>query len=198
MAQVATLPSRRASEEERNALALQWGGLPRFVLRKWFGHIKPQTPEFEDMEQEGHIALLRAAELWDETRGIEFKTYACWVLCDQIKKARQRKSRSVAASMRLDPKNIDSDGRRMARECVEPEAPRKENDSTEFRDYHAHVKRRMLDVLTHRERDMVEMHCMGLSHRQISAIYGITHQRAQQLVAQSLQMVRERFRRKPA
>jgi RNA polymerase sigma factor (sigma-70 family) len=66
---------------ERNALAAQWAWLPRRVLADLFRR-QPGLEAAagrhgrEDLEQEGQLALLRAAELWDPARGTPFPSYA--------------------------------------------------------------------------------------------------------------------------
>jgi RNA polymerase sigma factor (sigma-70 family) len=71
------LPSRR-SLEERNALIVQWQYLPRHVAKALIrkGHAGVCRMGLEDAADAGMFGLIRAAELWDEARGVLFKTYA--------------------------------------------------------------------------------------------------------------------------
>jgi RNA polymerase nonessential primary-like sigma factor len=62
----------RRSIAERNALVEQWIGLASFVARRI--SVSRLTPD--EMLRAGEDGLLRAAELWDETRGVRFNTYA--------------------------------------------------------------------------------------------------------------------------
>lgn len=71
------LPSRR-SLSERNALIVEWQYLPRWVAKQCIkkGHPGVTRMGLEDAADAGMFGLIRAAELWDERRGILFKTYA--------------------------------------------------------------------------------------------------------------------------
>lgn len=68
-------PSRR-SVEERNALVVANRGLVSVVLRKLHPDQLARLGGWDDAFQIGLLGLIRAAELYDETRGIEFTTYA--------------------------------------------------------------------------------------------------------------------------
>jgi RNA polymerase sigma factor (sigma-70 family) len=68
----------RRSREERDALVLQWKGLPLFVCRQlWHLPSVRQLGTVRDVTQIGFLALLRAAELYDPEQGAKFSTYAC-------------------------------------------------------------------------------------------------------------------------
>jgi hypothetical protein len=71
------LPVRRGPAE-RNALVEQWSGLPIWVACRFYPQLKGQ--DRSDLISEGYLNLLRAAELWDESRDIKFTTYAVrWI-----------------------------------------------------------------------------------------------------------------------
>lgn len=66
--------ARRGDEEARRRLA---GANLRFVVsvaRRYRGHGLPMA----DLVNEGNLGLLRAAERFDETRGVRFISYAHW------------------------------------------------------------------------------------------------------------------------
>lgn len=73
---MARRPSLR-SVEERNALAEANLRLVGYVVGLLARGGRLGVGE-EDALQEGALGLLRAAELWDESRGIEFSTYAVY------------------------------------------------------------------------------------------------------------------------
>ena len=66
----------RRSLQERNALVLQWSGLPDRVYKNHCGDSLLEKLGREDAIQSGFLGLIRAAELWDEVRGVQFQTYA--------------------------------------------------------------------------------------------------------------------------
>lgn len=70
--------------EARNELVVQWSGLPRFVAKKYRGILRARGIDQDDAEQVGHVALLRAAEIWDESRGVRFATYAVWSIRHRV------------------------------------------------------------------------------------------------------------------
>jgi RNA polymerase sigma factor (sigma-70 family) len=61
--------------EERNALAVQWLGLVSYMMRKLF-HRAAVRRRADDCRSAGYLALLRCAELWDETMTATFPSYA--------------------------------------------------------------------------------------------------------------------------
>lgn len=74
MPKVAPKPKR--SIAERDALVLQWSGLPSFVANKLMRtNAFVQNLGFDDAVAHGNIALIRAAELYDENIA-KFNTYA--------------------------------------------------------------------------------------------------------------------------
>lgn len=62
--------------EERNQLVMRWYYLPRFVCKRMTATLRRYKVRLEDAEQEGFIAMVRAAELWQEDQGASFSTYA--------------------------------------------------------------------------------------------------------------------------
>ena len=66
------------SIEERDTLVKQWSGLPRYCVNRFRGFLKKNNIDIEDAEQECCLALIRCAELWDESRQppVMFKSYA--------------------------------------------------------------------------------------------------------------------------
>lgn len=68
-------PDKR-SRAERDALVEQWLGLPTFVAKRLDNLLKARHFDREDAKQIGMIALIRSAELYDESHGYKFVTYA--------------------------------------------------------------------------------------------------------------------------
>lgn len=64
------------SIEDRNALVLQHQRLPYYVLYKMWGSRLIRNLTFCDAIQVAYLKLIRAAELWQEDRGVQFISYA--------------------------------------------------------------------------------------------------------------------------
>jgi RNA polymerase sigma factor (sigma-70 family) len=73
------MPAKHASvrsQEERDALVLQYSGLPWHVVRR-YAHTRPvQRLGLDDALQVAFLGLLRAAEIWQAEREADFLTYA--------------------------------------------------------------------------------------------------------------------------
>lgn len=74
------------SDEEALALANENRALALHVARKMFGG----TPHLADMEQNAWLALYRAAQIYDPTRGANFCTYAFACIRRQLLRAWRR------------------------------------------------------------------------------------------------------------
>lgn len=79
------------NREERDAIVLQWQWLPRWVIGQ---HAKSDTIRIlgnDDAESIGFLALLRAAELWSEDKGVLFKTYAIKSIWNRMRRECQER-----------------------------------------------------------------------------------------------------------
>lgn len=76
----------------RNALVVQWSGLPKFVWHKYLCH-DPVARRMgaDDLLQEGMLGLIRAAELWREGEDAKFVTYATKCVWSRMRQAIERK-----------------------------------------------------------------------------------------------------------
>lgn len=85
MARGPTVASRR-TREERDKLVLQFRDLVGFVVKRlWRGMaVLRSAGTFEDAIQAGSIGLIRAAELWDDTRNVKFITYAFYAIRNAV------------------------------------------------------------------------------------------------------------------
>jgi RNA polymerase nonessential primary-like sigma factor len=97
-------PSLR-SAEERNRLVEANLPLVPWCVKRWF----PTADEdaFQDRVQAGNLGLIRAAELFDEAKGIKFSTYAVNWIRQAI--GRDRQYRSTAPTIRV-PKTARARG----------------------------------------------------------------------------------------
>jgi RNA polymerase sigma factor (sigma-70 family) len=64
------------SQAERNELVVQWLPLVHKIVRDMQADPWVASMDRDDAVQAGRLALIRAAELWDESRDIQFNTYA--------------------------------------------------------------------------------------------------------------------------
>jgi RNA polymerase sigma factor (sigma-70 family) len=76
-------PSRR-STAERDALIAKGQGLVYFMIKRMMSLGKIRHMGYEDAIQTGFVALILAAEYWDETKGIQFSTYASRTIWNTI------------------------------------------------------------------------------------------------------------------
>lgn len=120
--------------------------------------------------------LIRAAELWDDTRGIRFSTYATWAVHSHVMKTVRRFHRTrtwVLADVPGLSLRRDSEMREWEPAAPEPPEP----------DPRADVVARALMRLNARDRLVLQMrHMDGAGLDAIaSAVGGVTRERARQL-----------------
>ena len=69
---------------ERNRLVEQWIHLPLWFVKRYRNHPVLNGIDCKDAISDGYLALLSAAEQWDETRGVGFVTYATHAIYRRI------------------------------------------------------------------------------------------------------------------
>jgi len=72
----------------------------RLVLR-FASRYKNRGIDFEDLVQEGNLGLIRAAQLYDPTKGTRFSTYACMWIIQFISRVVDNKARSIRLPIRV-------------------------------------------------------------------------------------------------
>jgi RNA polymerase primary sigma factor len=80
-----------AVNDARNAIVRANSPLVANIARRYLN----RGVDFEDLCQEGHLGLLKAALKFDHTRGLRFSTYATWWIHQSIKKTIPKISRVV-------------------------------------------------------------------------------------------------------
>lgn len=83
--------------EERNKIVLDNLNLVHFCLKKL--NIPLYSCEYDDAYQEGCIGLIRAVELYDETIGTAFSSYAFLAICNKVKCYWRNKRKEIAPSI---------------------------------------------------------------------------------------------------
>ena len=82
--------------EERNKIVLDNLNLVHFCLKKL--RVPTYSSEYDDAYQEGCIGLIRAVELYDESMGTTFASYAFFAICNKVKCYWQSKRKEIALS----------------------------------------------------------------------------------------------------
>jgi RNA polymerase sigma factor (sigma-70 family) len=170
-------PSLRGTAE-RNALVEQWKYLPAAVAKAVLRWSQSSRQDYEDATQAAFLGLIRAAELFDETRGLKFCTYA-WHHCRasiQAEARRQAKARPASLDMDRDAAHVPEPADR----GQPPGTPAGWDDV-----------RRALDALP-ADRDLIERHYLdGDTQRELAARCGVSYQRVQQRLGVAMGKLRE-------
>ncbi len=64
-----------------NETVIRYQPLIKFIARKYMNSGEP----LEDLEQIAYLGLINAINLFDETRGVKFETYATWLINGEIR-----------------------------------------------------------------------------------------------------------------
>jgi RNA polymerase sigma factor (sigma-70 family) len=65
---------------------LKWQYLPKHVASLFRSHPCFQRYPFDDLVQEGFVALIRSAERWEESRGVKFISYAHRAIANSLRR----------------------------------------------------------------------------------------------------------------
>jgi RNA polymerase sigma factor (sigma-70 family) len=76
----------RSGDEARSSLIRHNIRLVVDYVKKYVPVLRQRSLEFEDLVQEGTLGLLRAAELFDPTKGYRFSTYATWWIRQSVER----------------------------------------------------------------------------------------------------------------
>lgn len=186
-----------ASTAIRRALfVVQWQFLPRHVAKRYLDRFPGTATRLplDDAIGVGQIALVKAAEGWDETRGVQFQTYAftaCWrSIQDAAGRAgvialpcrdNEPHPHQAAIDLARRPKAITSRTAIIAREEADP-------IPEDFGQVEAEILR-----LPERQRIVVECRLRGMRFREIAEQLGCRGQWCQQLYAQAVQAMKDRL-----
>jgi RNA polymerase sigma factor (sigma-70 family) len=183
--------------EERNALVVQWTGLPSAVARKTFRYFL----DLEEANNAGMLGLIRAAEVWDEKRGVLFKTYA-W---DWIRRSIQDADQ-LAAPVRIPQDTMFR--RRPHRHRAEAlrvigftELPEQLHDHRHREeeprdDYRIDLVRDLMkELLNPAEQQVLCLHCMeGLPHREVGKRLGYCKEWTRKIYNTAVRKIRDEIK----
>ncbi len=124
--------------ECRDRLAASNMRLVAWVVKQHFPHVLG-TDAYDDVLQEGAVALLRAAEYFDPSRGVKFSTYATRAIWGQVARFLQAEGRRPM-TLPFGPESEPADGRPGPGEGVDADLPgRVEAALARLPERHRHV-----------------------------------------------------------
>ena len=97
----------------RNALVEKNLNLVAFFVDKFLRRYSTRGMERADLVQEGMIGLMRAAEMFDPSRGFRFSTYANWWIRQRIERAWRHGNFAAKVPARYDLREADSESQWM-------------------------------------------------------------------------------------
>lgn len=188
--------------EERNALAEKNLRLVHSVANKFKASVwyaLTLNPDYDDLVAAGYLGLLRACELFDESKGFTFATYAYRWIWQQMQSAMQTESVIRISTSVFDTRRFlhdvpglkvftgvtDSDGvEAIAREAAPDAAPALEPDEND-------LIRQLLRTLDKRSRRIFRLrYWHGLTLGEIGREVRITKERVRQLLEQGVRKMR--------
>lgn len=173
------LPSLRGPGQ-RNALVLANMGLVYSCVKRLFSRETLAFLGEEDVYQEAFIALLRAAETWDETRGA-FSTHAYWRIRGQLDHFREACTRRLCTPQgkhlfcSLSETLLHSTAAYDSALLVDREREAKANGEG-VRDDRLEMLRKAIQRLPRALREVIDMRLKGKTLLEIAVKLGITRQ----------------------
>lgn len=139
---------------------------------------------FFEIVSDGNLALMRAVEKFDYTRGFKFSTYASWAIMRNY-------ARTIPEQLYETGKLVTSSDELLA------QAPAPDTDHDLELEGARHLVAKGLALLSDRERDVVERH-YGLGKAkspmtldQIGQVFGVTKERVRQIERKALAKLRD-------
>jgi RNA polymerase sigma factor (sigma-70 family) len=198
------------SVEERNALVLKWRPLVSHVyrcLRK--NCLLVRRLGYEDALSAGTLGLINAAALWDESRGVSFKTYAFYAIRRDMMKAGELTFQIYVPGYVFTSPAADEALKRQGARCHRRavNVRRSEHEDGSLVDLvvpcsqhaqDAHMDRRelvkkLMAVLPKKHRVVIRMmFYRGLTPLQIGRKFGCSRQRIDQIYRQAINQMKGR------
>lgn len=191
---------KRSLTPEQQELVVKNRGLVnayiRRILKKKY-RLETQFLEIDDMYSAGYVGLIKAAILFDATRGLKFSTYAWRGIQSEI-----RKAVVTAQAVKIPHSSFSWQTKKRRKIIYTKQCSQYAVDLTFFLKNHPdthHVENRLdcqkfLSVLPARYRRIViEVFGRGGSYKNVAETEGVSYQRIEQIVSESINKIRKDF-----
>lgn len=187
---------RAGDAEARDEVCRRHGPLVRWWARKYRGL------DHEDLVQEGFVGLLRAAELFEPERGVQFATYASY----WIRQAMLRALAEQQHAIRVPACNREARERRarvvsmesvVARDLKVSDLIADDREGTSdaaLRLVEADELAEVIDAMPEHMGFVLRCRMLGWSHGEVAAAVGRSKERVRQVEKQALELLRLRHR----
>lgn len=130
----------------------------------------------------GEDALIRAAELFDYTRGFRFSTYATWAIWRRFQRVIKEITRQKSRKKNLEDNALDY----LATSC--------DSDRIEMKDLRKKINAEMKKRLSPREREIIRMRYLYYDRKTLEEagqMFGVTKERIRQIEFRALRKLEE-------
>lgn len=156
--------------------------LAYFMTNKWYHKLRNYRIEYEDIKSECLLGLVKACKKFDSNRGIQFCTYACKIIDNQILMLLRKEKRYRDREFMIESYNEYGDNIFLGGSVCD-----NGNDWIKCL-----VIREALDLLNEQEIEILFLYYKGYNQREISKIYDIT----QSYISRILSGAREKIKLK--
>ena len=188
--------------------------------KAWMGrvvrmYVRVDSPYYEDLLQEGMIALLEAARTFDETRGFSFLTYSTPAIHQHVRRylrrapvvhapdvwSAERRSKLDRPAM-LDQASEALSGSDASEDrCLKPlfglagmHTPASQEDEAILAERRAQVHRELARLSARHQKVIERVGLDGITFREAAVEMGCSRQRAQQLFAEGVETLQRRLK----
>jgi RNA polymerase sigma factor (sigma-70 family) len=152
---------------------------------------RASSVEFGDLVSEGNMALLRAIDKFDVSRGFKFSTYACRAILKAFSRIGIKNTRLRALFTEFDSKSEKSDYLEKKRQTHEEDCV--DEVRLIIRENRANLTEMEQDVIAHRfavgnDRNSTDSETLTL--QQVGVIIGVTKERSRQIQNRALEKIR--------
>ncbi|QDU71812.1 sigma-70 family RNA polymerase sigma factor [Mucisphaera calidilacus] len=157
--------------------------------------VKLTDLEFADLVSEGNMALMRAVDKFDASRGFKFSTYACRAILKAFSRAGQKQTRHKRMfPAAYDPKFERSDFMEKLREtheedCIDEVGDLLKTNRAELSD----VEKAVLDHRFGLRAETRRPNGRGFTLEQVGKTIGVTKERVRQIQNRALEKLREQM-----
>ncbi len=186
--------------------------LVHYLAKRYRWAVENGACDYDDLYQVGMIGLMKAAELYDPSRGVEFATYARWRVLQKLGIETTGMGRAVAIPRLLAQQQREgirdktplrgipldaplfngadgwqTTGKDMLVAVGNPEQDILDRDEVESR---RRTAERLLGLLPERDADILRRRMKNETLEAIGAVYGICRERVRQIEARCLRTCR--------